>query len=30
MRARPYQIFGRQFNGLSQANSFGDEFQVRH
>ena len=23
-----YQIFGRQFNGLSQANAFGDEFQV--
>ena len=23
-----YQIFGRQFNGLSQANGFGDEFQV--
>ena len=23
-----YQIFGTQFNGLSQANSFGDEFQV--
>jgi hypothetical protein len=22
-----YQIFGRQFNGLSQANAFGDEFQ---
>jgi hypothetical protein len=23
-----YQIFGTQFNGLSQANAFGDEFQV--
>jgi hypothetical protein len=23
-----YQIWGRQFNGLSQANAFGDEFQV--
>ena len=23
-----YQIFGTQFNGLSQANSFGDEFQI--
>ena len=23
-----YQIFGRQLNGLSQANAFGDEFQV--
>jgi hypothetical protein len=23
-----YQIFGKQFNGLSQANAFGDEFQV--
>ena len=23
-----YQIFGRQFNGLSQANAYGDEFQV--
>jgi hypothetical protein len=23
-----YQISGRQFNGLSQANAFGDEFQV--
>jgi hypothetical protein len=23
-----YQIFGTQFNGLSQANSYGDEFQV--
>jgi hypothetical protein len=23
-----YQIFGTQFNGLSQANTFGDEFQI--
>jgi hypothetical protein len=23
-----YQIWGMQFNGLSQANAFGDEFQV--
>jgi hypothetical protein len=23
-----YQIFGMQFNGLSQGNAFGDEFQV--
>ena len=23
-----YQIFGTQFNGLSQANAFGDEFQI--
>ena len=23
-----YQIWGTQFNGLSQANSYGDEFQV--
>ena len=23
-----YQIWGMQFNGLSQANAYGDEFQV--
>ena len=28
IQAGTYQIFGRQFNGLSQANAFGDEFQV--
>ena len=27
-RAGTYQISGTQFNGLSQANAFGDEFQV--
>ncbi len=26
VRGHTYQIFGRQFNGLSQANAYGDEF----
>src|SRR6202044_3742102 len=27
-RGQSYSVFGRQFNGWSQANNFGDEFQT--